>query len=338
MPAHVTHRLFAEDSLRAAFGAEGDRIFREFGPFLTFGAQGPDFFYHNQRTKPSGLPFGKMLHRGRYGTMVRALVERSDEGVHSPEGAFTLGFVTHAVLDRRTHPFIIYFSGWVEPRDPSTDRYYLCHAFFERIIDTAMLERRRGLEIGSYDFLRLVQCGREMPDRLAGLVAGALCDTFPKLRSDTLLTLTKVRNAYRDTIGFYGYTNPPDRRTRELARELDLSDGARRRRRLALFHPYALPDGIDFLNDAHREWVHPSFRELRSTESFEELYDRAVEEAVPVLRVAAEALSGAASAEAVEEAVGNRNLNDGRSTGVPAPSRYSDPLPLPELLESMYRV
>ena len=58
MPSHFTHLLFAEAALRAALGERAEEILRAHGNLFRFGAQGPDFFYHNQRTMPTGLRYG----------------------------------------------------------------------------------------------------------------------------------------------------------------------------------------------------------------------------------------------------------------------------------------
>ena len=51
MPAHFTHLIFAEEALLAALGSTGEGVLKSFGNLFRFGAQGPDFFYHNQRTR-----------------------------------------------------------------------------------------------------------------------------------------------------------------------------------------------------------------------------------------------------------------------------------------------
>ncbi|NOY09010.1 MAG: hypothetical protein GXP33_09230 [Spirochaetes bacterium] len=67
MPAHITHIIFGEEALRRSMGTEADRIITRHGNIFRFACQGPDFFYHNQRTKPSGLKYGSLLHHEHYG-------------------------------------------------------------------------------------------------------------------------------------------------------------------------------------------------------------------------------------------------------------------------------
>ena len=342
MPSHITHTIFAEDALRSSLGPDTGSLLRHKN-LITLAAQGPDIFYHNQRTRPSGLPFGKLLHHRGYGSFISAFVAEAKKislknklhPLDNPLAAFALGFTTHAVLDRATHPFIIYFSGWVDPKRPETRKYSLCHAFYERILDVFILRDRRNRDIASCDFYSLVDCGPELPQAITGVFLRALSSAFPQVKNIPL-NGKKLQNAYLDALNFYRYTNPSAAGNRAIARLLDLSDSSGRRR-LALFHPPAVPSGIDFLNERHREWIHPSFADIRSTLSFNDLYSIALDKSVPVLRAVADAFTGGTDPRELEAVVGNENLNDGISTGTPAPSFYSDPLPFPELLESYYK-
>src|SRR4030042_4005693 len=136
MPAQICHLLFAEEAWRGALGGGAGGFLERPGNLFRFGAQGPDFFYHNQRTRPTGLKYGVAAHHEGYGRLTAHLVRQLrrlqargiDEAVKDELTAFTLGWVTHAFLDRVTHPFIVSFSGWGE-------KYFRCHIFFERILD-----------------------------------------------------------------------------------------------------------------------------------------------------------------------------------------------------------
>ena len=166
MPSHFTHLLFAEEALRGALGERAQEILDAHGNLFRFGAQGPDFFYHNQRTMPTGLRYGVSLHRHGYGNFVEAMARealRLSAGHASELSAFILGFTTHAPLDRRTHPFIGYFAGWDDPRDERTRRLHHSHPFLERILDLLVLEKRFGKTPAEFDFLSQVRCGKTLP-------------------------------------------------------------------------------------------------------------------------------------------------------------------------------
>jgi hypothetical protein len=335
MPSHFTHLLFAEEALRNALGPAAKEILDRHGPLFRFGAQGPDFFYHNQRTKPYGIRYGVFLHRSGYGRMVAhmtAEAHRLRAVLSSELGAFLLGFATHASLDRMAHPYIAYFSGWVDPKKPETKRLFRCHAFLERILDVLVLERRFGLSLVNFDFYSLVDCGRTLPYGVVKALVKGLNATYPAMDHKSR-DRNRVENAYRDTRFFYRLTNHLNPRLIELAYRKDRKEGFTQRR-LALVHPWQVPANIDFLNTARAEWRHPCDPGTRSRAGFLELYDLALDEAVKDLKMLVRAIDQGASLGLLAEEIGDEDLDTGREHCAPV---FSAPLPLPEALAEMYR-
>ena len=113
-----------ERALGSAAGLSRELLSRRCGaPFFRFGCQGPDIFYHNRRTMPSGLHYGALAHRRGFGSLVAgaaASLPAAEREATSASAAYLLGLATHAAVDRATHPFIIYFSGWALPSDPGS--------------------------------------------------------------------------------------------------------------------------------------------------------------------------------------------------------------------------
>jgi hypothetical protein len=172
-----------------------------------------------------------------------------------------------------------------------------------------------------------------LPYPLVKVLLKALNAAYPRM-SRKSLDRRRIENAYSDAMFFYTYTDPSESRYRKLALEHDRESP---KRRLALFHPQELPQGIDFLNRAHARWLHPCLGEPGSTASFPQLYGEALAQAVPALRVVGEALAGGRPPEEVEAAVGNASLNTGLERSRRCRLQHSSPLPLPELLDGLYR-
>ncbi len=350
MPAHTTHQIFAQRTIQKALPEKGPRIIDRFGRWLTLGAQGPDMFLHNQMTEPSSFSYGKLLHTRGYGTFVRCMLDlllgqrkhrsiaAGGEGgslLFSPEGVFILAYATHAVLDRYTHPFIMYFSGWVDEGDEGSKKYHQCHPFFERILDVLVLHAFTKAQIQTYDFLSHIQIGPELPETLHTLLAEALSCTYGAGENRDLL-LKKVANGYRDMMDIYTLTNPFVLENLRTALERDKKENFKNRL-LALFHPQDLDDGVDFLNEAGTPWENPcSQNGGKRKESFWELFEAAESAAGPVVKRLADILEVQNTTKGVEELVGNTNLSDG-SSEQPCVPLGCNPLPLPELIEEIYR-
>ncbi len=339
MPSHVAHLLFADDVVSAA-APDPDLHGLAEPPnraYLVLGAQGPDIFYHNQRTRPTSIAYGSLMHRRGYGTCIASMcgwAGRHGLELSSWAGALIVGFATHAVLDRHTHPFVNAHSGWPEPGDPASEKYRSMHPFLERLIDVELLKLRRGIHPNELRFHRLITCGESPPAAWVDLMKDALTRTYRKASRDTKLQ-ARLQNAYRDAMGFYRFTEHVDEAYLEeaLARE---DAGRIGPRWLSIIHPPEVPAELDVLNRSRRSWPHPCPDGERTTRSFLDCCDEALETARTMVARMTAAWRGAVVDEAeIEDAVGNWNLSDGRPTERPCRKRHAQPLPLRELQTRM---
>lgn len=339
MPAHIAHEVFASEVFEKAFGRDWSAVgeTEQLSRYRVFGAQGGDFCLHNHRTKPTALIFGKLLHSEGYGRFVGNLVAYAREGeidFDTPFGVFTAAFATHAVLDRITHPFINYKAGWVVPFDPRSERFRNCHIFYERIIDVFVLRVRTGTSIDGYDFFSHADCGESMPEILADSLTAAVTKTYPDY-DDRKKNRQRFENAYHDTRRYFAFSNPPSRESVQAAYMEEHSHARPPGRLLALLHPNELPD-MDYLNLEKKRWNHPGKPEEERRESFFDLYDSALDAAVPVVQAVRDGFDGSISCEEVAEMVGNENLSDGETKKGIRKLKYVKPLPLQEVLREIY--
>ncbi len=379
MPSHIAHMLFGRDAIKSINDKTFNAIIKKESNLFNLGCQGPDIFYHNKRTKPSGIKFGILLHHERYGRFVSNYLRILGESLcMTPKNplkhidleksfSFILGFITHAILDRRAHPFISFFAGWVDPGKPETKRHFMCHAFFERIIDVLLLKEKLNIDIQKFDFFSQIYCGDSFPEHEKKIFFRALRHTFPETVSKD--DIVRIENAYRDSMRYYDIANPIFPKLKmeleryEFDREVKL-------RRLALLHPTDLDEKIDFLNTNHTTWSHPCDNHDTSNKSFLELYNIAIKDSYNVLKLILKVyklineqlewihnspvLSNNFSAcrhskktkkflhrlyrdiYKIERKIGNHDLDTPRPELTRCTPKYSRPLPLGEILDRMY--
>ena len=355
MPAHISHLLFAEDVLREAV-PDAENLLQHAGNLFRFGAQGPDIFYHNQRTRPLGLRYGSLIHRHRFGSMVAHMAQTAVNATRRTgttdlqQAAFLLGFATHAELDRFTHPYIICRAGWVRAQDRASQRYRRCHAFLERLLDVAALRAVRSQELHQFDFFSQIYCGESLPYSALKMLVKAVTEVYPSA-SYKSRNRRRIENAYGDAIRFYTVTDHRNPLLRARALELDRLEGGQQRRG-AVFHFPDLGQELDPANLQHRPWPHPCRPEVRSDESFFDLMAAARAALVPRMgRLAtilglsrggpavAEEGSGSIAGESFAElaaSFGDHGLGATRDGRTCAPI-HAEPLPLAELLEGLHR-
>ncbi|MDR0390221.1 MAG: hypothetical protein LBH73_09125 [Spirochaetaceae bacterium] len=364
MPSQILHLLFGEDVLAALYERLKDRfgtvaeealrkIKKDYWPGFALGCQGPDIFYHNQSSRPVALEYGTLLHRRGYGVFTAALLkmalpasppaEHEMKRCHGAEalspsrkitalGAYALGFMTHAILDRKAHPYIVYKAA----------RH---HAFFERILDLTMLRLLRALDVSFWDQDALLAgaCERAPPG-LAGLLEKALVSTFPERAGKDEKLPQRITNTFHDAAFFYRLTCPQKTTLRKGdpgLKKLWESGG----RPLNYIYPEKIPLDIDYLNLGKTLWRDPgspagAHGQLSSTASFPELYADAVEEAAQKLSpfIARYLGEGVFPIAEAARSIGNNSLSIQAENGRPCAPRCFDFLPLDRVLAQQERL
>lgn len=355
----MLHVIFGEDVLRssaaAALGESSGTTVRAYaesalgerGVFFRLGCQGPDLFYHNQRTRPVSLEYGTLLHRRGFGDFAADLLDRTMSGRSPSSGAtaasaYALGFATHAFLDRAAHPYIVCKSGWVSPSKPETARYARCHAFFERILDILMLEKLRGIDEAAWDQEALLtRYDDGSRDSLVDSIAASLAAVFPERAGADAQLKRRIRNAFSDAASFYRVTNPA-----RTSLNMRLPDGfeylrsAAGRSSVALVYPERFPYEIDYLNLARSRWGHPCRPDSVDHRSFPDLYADALASASAAFSSLFRSFSGTGlvPVAGLAAAIGNGGLSVVGADGQPCAPTHAEPLPLDTVLDRQYRL
>ena len=312
---------------------------------FALGCQGPDIFYHSQERRPVGLEYGTLLHRRGVGIFTAELLRmalpdpppdeedirkgRREKGINAL-GVYAMGFVTHAILDRLTHPYIVYKSDRPPPESPRRDR---SHAFLERIIDVLMFKNLRGKEISDWDQEGiLAETCENPPLGLKELLVRALVHAYPERAGKDEKLSRRIENTFLDCAFFYRVTAPantPIAKSKTSA-PLPLKKGY-----VAYLYPEKLPSRIDFLNLRRRPWYHPAGEEKEDLRSFPDIYAEAVSAAADTLT----AITGKYLEEGIfpiteaAMAIGNGGLSIVDENGKPCAPCRAGPLPLQKVLD-----
>ena len=362
MPSQLLHVLFGEDviaeihrRLTPGFGIVAgkalEKIKGSYWKAFVLGCQGPDIFYHSQRRRPVGLEYGTLLHRRGAGVFTAGLLKmglpaippdeedirmrRREKGINAL-GTYALGFMTHAILDRLAHPYIVYKSDRPPP-DNTRDR---SHAFFERIIDVLMLKHLRNAEISLWDQEGLLaETCEDPPPGLRELLLDVLVQAYPERAGKDEKLRFRIENTLLDCAAFYRITAPANIPVTDSVTVLLQHDVSlplpQQKGFVAYLYPENLPSHIDFLNLEKRPWYYPAGEKKEDIRSFPELYEEAVKATADSLSVIiGDYLSkGFFPIEEAARAIGNGGLSIVDETGKPCALSWTDPLPLQEVLD-----
>jgi hypothetical protein len=353
MPSQILHTLFGEDVIKeiyrqisGRFGIVADKAMEKtlntYRTAFVLGCQGPDIFYHSQTLRPVGLEYGTLLHRRGYGDFTSVLLRmglpdpppdredirmgRREKGINAL-GVYALGFMTHAILDRETHPYIVYKSIGQGKAKTGFSPAQL-HAFFERIIDVRMLLHLRNRPVSSWDEDPvLVRICENPPLGLKELLVRSLKAVFPERAGEDKKIFTRMDNTFQDCVSFYRHTNPAA--TGLYTREALPASS------VPYIYPEELPPAIDYLNLNKTAWQYPLAGRAPDHRSFPEIYADAVHVAErnlsPVITRYLD--TGLFPIALASQAIGNKSLSIHDSTGKPCAPNRMDPLPLEEVLK-----
>lgn len=276
MPALITHHLFGEEALdrlpEGVVANEEERI-----AFL-IATQGPDPFFFRFRTPGAGacMEFARRMHRSR---MSRHFAALRDGVAHLPRQdarvglAFVLGLTSHYVLDRTAHPFV-YAQQWgIQGADPDlADAGGEVHAIIESDLDVLMLQlKRNGATVADCPpASELVST--ERVDKVAGALMSYVAHSVYGLD----VAATEYGGAVADMRLVYRLIEPAGSPASQLAGKLE---GLVRNWSLvaSLAHRVTEVPPAGAGNLEHHPWRDP-FQNTRSTESFPEVFDRALED------------------------------------------------------------
>lgn len=276
MPALMTHHLFGEESIdrlpEGIISTDDERI-----AFL-LANQGPDPFFFRFRTLNSStcMELGRVMHRARMSRAFGALrdgvthLQKHDVGVGR---AWTLGLLSHYVLDRTAHP-LVYAQQWgILEADPSLEESSSkVHAVIETDLDLLMLQlKRAGATTADYP----PACELVTTERI-DKVAGALTSFMASSVYGMAVGANEYGGAVADMQLVYRLIEPAGSPRSELIAKIEClkSDYSLFQ---ALAHPVTTeaPEGAG--NLAGRAWLNPFTQEER-TDSFPALFEQALDD------------------------------------------------------------
>lgn len=331
MPSQIIHLLAGRTALSRAERAPLARD-RLVTAAFNLGCQGPDIFSHNRRTRPFALAYARLLHRHDYGRFCAAAASVASSVGDTLFLSWLCGFVTHQAVDRALHPYIVNRSFVPGATGVPGVSPALFHAFLERVLDVKLLEKAGFGPVSSFGIIDSFRLDDDAIASLASRIAPVLLEIYPSRDEIDTEAELRVRNAFTDTIFFYGLTDPV--RTsfarasclRDMRDYMDLGPSG-----VALLYPETADPDVDWLNLAKTPWLHPVTGE-KSRESVPELFERAVADASLAQTCLARYLSGEIPPAELESRISNDCLSVRGPDGTIGSVRFYEPFDIARVL------
>jgi hypothetical protein len=306
MPDVAVHTSFGREVLAFLPEEVRETIIPE--PY-TFALFGPDvWFMYQPWHRREGR--GRQMHTTKPGAFLSALLRRAAVSAFPREMfSYLAGFLCHYALDSITHPYII----WITTEEHVFPRG---HQSLEHALDYAVIERDGFLNephpVTKHYFprIRLPECLKQDLDAVFESVYG-----WKNAWADMNRSCRRYRQCYRVMEHPRGTAAHVTRLTRaNVLKSLVYSESH--------FH-YLDPE-----NTKHRLWHHPYDPSFSSTDSFQELRDRARDQAVQFITAAWRFLfRSEGTEEAFAALVGNNSYLSGLPADDPRNHRVKSLLP-----------
>ncbi|HIW17986.1 MAG TPA: hypothetical protein H9886_02505 [Candidatus Faecalicoccus intestinipullorum] len=308
MPNIITHTLFADEFLQEASPSLKEWLDPR-KQLVEIGSNGPDFlFFH-------GLSPSRLLQKselGRLGNTVHAtktsefyqkalecIQKEKDKVIQTDMKAYVLGHLLHWCLDSTAHPYVYYRTG----HGQAINSWW--HHRFESLIDAILLKVKREQTIQEYRAYTITMATLEQVRAIARIYVPIAKDVYDvKIRpyqiKESLEDWTFVEKLFYDTSGKKFETS--FRIERLFGLESMIS---------GFFVPNSPEDPFDTMNLLHKEWIHPCDDSIRSTESFFDLYEKAMDKAFHVIGLFLDAVEDPEREEDFLSYIGNKDYNTG---------------------------
>jgi hypothetical protein len=304
MPNIWTHIMFCEEIIDLL--DESDR-FQDEQAYLNLGAQGPDpFFYHNYlpwKKDDRVNQVGNLLHKKHCGAFLLDLIKDATNRQNHTK-AYTLGFVTHHILDRNTHPYIHYRSGYEGNK----------HQKLEVIIDTLMMKMFRNLQTWKVPVYKEINVGGNLDADIISILNSNIrkyySEDLPKLPENYIdQSYRQMKHALRALFDPYGWKN-------RLLSSM-----------VSSFSHQPIKVEKDYLNEDNTTWYHPATKDAHD-ESFLQLYEKGRNEGMEVLTAVLEYWNNPTveNEEVLTNLIADISYDTGKPLRENLECKYADPI------------
>ena len=275
MPATVTHAYFSKDVYDIL--PEDIKKNLDVKRCKMFGQSTDSLFFYNLFSIFPGKnirAFQSYFHRHQSQEFFLNLLGFiKDNNIEDTDTySFLVGFICHYALDSTLHPFIIYKTGDFKKKVPSTYKYNNIHSFMETFIDNDMIRRREKTNPYKFNYDKFCFDTSCFSKNLCKTINYTFYNTFKiKNMSDIYYkSLKQMKNALmifrKDQYGI----------KKNIYKFIDTFTSRGTFRFEAISYYYPLTDKHNFLNSNHNLWRNPTTYDMTSTESFVDLYLKAI--------------------------------------------------------------
>lgn len=289
MPSIITHHMFSKEILNELSENELNRFQDKLDIYHTF-AQSHDylFYYKFGKNRKKINKLGHQAHHNKTQDYIINIIKeiKNNHQANNPELlAYLYGSITHYVLDTTCHPYIFYKTGVYRKKEKDTKKYFGGHNQIEKDLDAIYYKKYTNKDYN------LCNVTKEIIGK-------------PIFSNQLIQTLNNVyKNTYdKENIGYYYKKGVDNARViynivindrfgikKVFYKLLDLIIN-NNKRYISTYSTYIKNPNLIYLNLNNKEWSNPSNPNLKSTQSFEDLYNESITKTIGIIKEVNKAL------------------------------------------------
>ncbi len=328
MPDIWTHILCGNDALDTLENNNFKLIIQEKIQLFNLGCQGPDIFLYNDFLpwikEKRGPKYGELLHNKNTGMFLteafKYLKQIKNKNSFKQLFVYLAGYLSHYVLDSNAHPFIYYYTGKFDKKEPNTIKYDKFHKRLEQMIDIILLKEKRKLDAYKCKVYNQIDVGYKLPD--------AIIKFYKHVFSKVYNVNTKsdfINDSYRDIKNVQKIMYDSTRIKKTLLKSIDILNRGK-----TFYNYYVYPKKIDnkfdYLNRNHDIWNHPCDKMEVYSHSFDDIYNKSVKETNILINKAIKFLNSEMNTEDLQQAFGNKSYISGKDSDINCCFKYFNPI------------
>lgn len=286
MPATVTHAYFGIDVYNNLPIGLKELLMDEKKDIRMF-AQGMDpfFFYHKISLKngKKQQDFALYFHTNKTREFFINLVNyiKYNDYYQVPDVmAYLYGFISHYVLDSTIHPYVFYKTGEFIKGDKESYKYKGLHHNMEVFIDNYLINNREKGKVYSFQFYDFCFDFTPFSKELEEVIDYAFKETFG---------ITEMSKFYKQALKDMHFALKYFRYDKTGIKKCIYTVCEKITPKTmfpfsTISYHVSLTDKRNYLNNDHTKWNHPCLKREKHEESVDELYNKALDEALSIIK------------------------------------------------------
>ncbi len=322
MPSIVTHYLFSEEVKNSLPNNIQQKLTHSNNLYHIFAQSFDNLFYYNLLNLKSGKKirnFGNTAQREKineyFKNIILSLKELKMEQ-NQDALAYLYGSLTHYVLDSICHPFIIYQAGWIDNENPNYE-YRGNHEKIEVSIDAIYWQEKNNRPLYKESLTNLLLPNINFSKDLMNLIGLTYNKTFQMENMGKIYeTCVKQGNMI---IKFFVTDHFGIKKILYKIFDAIFQKNFLKYQYLSF---YQKKKQEEYLNRNHDEWCNPVNNKLRSIESFDDLYQKALKECLNLFYLTDQVLQNKLDLDTYLQFLGDKSYTTGLDWKEPSKMRF----------------